>query len=228
VIAALGISLPAYLPARAVAGQITFGPSLENVTFTGNGTGSVLISISGLTGPGFYAGNLLLGTFAFGPVSFTAGPGPSIYHASSSAESFEFTGSDNMKGTISWSFIQDGTRQPKFFGSLLVATAFGSADFLADYSPGTTVPVDFITNMMTGASSLDFLSGTTNSATATISSGQVMPDVVAVAVPAPIPEPATILLIGIAVIGLAVGFRCRSAAELSSVNRTIREEGWEE
>jgi PEP-CTERM motif len=82
--------------------------------------------------------------------------------------------------------------------------------------------------MMTGASSLDFLSGTTNSATATISSGQVMPDVVAVAVPAPIPEPATILLIGIAVIGLAVGFRCRSAAELSSVNRTIREEGWEE
>ena len=94
-----------------------------------------------------------------------------------------------MKGTISWSFIQDGTRQPKFFGSLLVATASGSADFLADYSPGTTVPVDFITNMMTGASSLDFLSGTTNSATATISSGQVMPDVVAVAVPAPIPEP---------------------------------------
>ena len=39
---------------------------------------------------------------------------------------------------------------------------------------------------------------------------------------------ATILLIGIAVIGLAVGFRCRSAAELSSVNRTIREEGREE
>jgi len=47
VIAALGISLPAYLPARAVAGQITFGPVLENVTFIGNGTGSVLISITG-------------------------------------------------------------------------------------------------------------------------------------------------------------------------------------
>jgi len=228
VIAALGISPPTYLPAEAIAGQITFGPSSENVTFTGNGTGSVLISIGGLTGPGFYVGSPQLGTFAFGPASFTAGPGPSIYLASASAESFEFTGSDNMKGTISWTFIQDGTRQPKFFGSLLVTTASGSAGFLADYSPGTTVPVDFITNMMTGASSLDFLSGTTNSATATISSGQVMPDVVAVAVPAPIHEPATILLIGIAVIGLAVGFRCQSAVELSSVNRTIREEGWEE
>ena len=209
VVAALGISPPAYLPAEAIAGQITFGPSVENVTFTGNANGSVLIGISGLTGPGFYTGSPLVGTFAFGPVSFTAGPGPNIYLASSSAESFEFSGSYNLKGTVSWSFIQDGTRQPKFFGSLLVTTASGSADFLADYSPGTTVPVDFITNMMTGASSLDSLSGTTDSATATISSGQVMPDAVAVPVPARVPEPATILLIGIAVIGIGVGFRRR-------------------
>jgi hypothetical protein len=138
---------------------------LENVTFTGNGTGSVLISISGLTGPGFYTGDALVGAFAFGPVSFTAGPGPNIYPASPSGESFEFAGSGNVTGTISWSSIQDGTRQPKFYGSLLVATASGSANFLADYSPGTMVPVDFITNVMTGASSLDFLSGTTGSAT---------------------------------------------------------------
>src|SRR5215475_12804549 len=117
VILAFGICLPLSRPAGVDAGQITFGPSLENVTFTGNGTGSVLISISGLTGPGFYVGSPQLGTFAFGPASFTAGPGPSIYLASASAESFEFTGSDNMKGTISWTFIQDGTRQPKFFGS---------------------------------------------------------------------------------------------------------------
>lgn len=209
VIVALGIFLPACLPAGADAGQITFGPSSENVTFTSNGSGSVLISISGLTGPGFYSGSPLLGTFAFGPVSFTAGPGPSIYLASPNAESFEFTGSDDLEGTISWSYIQDGTPQPKFFGSLVVTTASGSAGFLADYSPGTTVPVDFITNIMTGVSSLDFLSGTTGSATATISSGQVMPDTVAVPVPVRIPEPATILLVGIAVMGLGVGLRRR-------------------
>lgn len=214
VITALGICLPPSLPSGADAGQITFGPSLENVTFTGNGAGSVLISISGLTGPGFYTGDALVGAFAFGPVSFTAGPGPNIYQASPGAESFQFTGSDNMTGMISWSFIQDGTRQPKFFGSLLVATASGSAAFLADFSPGQAVPVDFIVNVMTGASSLDFLSGTTGSATATISSGQVMPDAVAVPVPVRVPEPASILLIGIAVIGLGVGLGRRFGRRL--------------
>src|SRR5215469_15570096 len=98
VIAALGICLPSWLPSGADAGQITFGPSLENVTFTGNGARSVSISISGLTGPGFYTGDALVGAFKFGPTSFTAGPGPDIYPASSSAESFEFTGSDHMTG----------------------------------------------------------------------------------------------------------------------------------
>ncbi len=209
VIAALGICLPLHLPPGADAGQITFGPSSENVTFTGNGTGSVLISISGLTGPAFYTGDTLVGAFAFGPVSFTAGPGPNIYPASTSGESFEFAGSDNMTGTISWSSIQDGTPQPKFFGSLLVATASGRANFLAEYSPGTTVPIDFMTNVMTGASSLDFLSGTTGSATATISAGEVTSDAVVGPVPRQVPEPATILLIGIAVIGLRVGLRRR-------------------
>jgi hypothetical protein len=212
VVTALVICLPPSLPSGADAGQITFGPSLENVTFTGNGAGSVLVSISGLTGPGFYTGDALVGAFAFGPVSFTAGSGPNIYPASPGAESFQFTGSDNMTGTISWSFIQDGTRQPKFFGSLLVATASGSAAFLADFSPGQAVPVDFITNVMTGASSLDFLSGTTGSATATISSGQVMPD--AVPVPVRVPEPASILMIGMAVIGLGVGLGRRFGRRL--------------
>jgi hypothetical protein len=203
---ALGICSPLCLPPGADAGQITFGPSSENVTFTGDGAGSVLISISDLTGPAFYTGNALVGAFAFGPVSFTAGPGPSIYPASPGAESFQFTGSDNMTGTISWSFIQDGTPQPKFFGSLLVATASGSPAFLADFAPEQTISVDLITNVMAGASSLDFLGGTTGSATATISSGQVMADVAAApSVPVPVPEPASILLIGIAVVGLGVG-----------------------
>jgi hypothetical protein len=204
VFAALGICLLS----RADAGQITFGPSLENITFTGNGAHSVSISISGLTGPGFYTGDALLGTFKFGPASFTAGPGPNIYPASSSPESFEFTGVGSLKGTITWSYIQDGTPQPKFYGSLLIATASGSPAFLSDFALGTTVPVDFITNMMAGASSLDFLSNTPGSATATISSGQVMPD----AAPGPllIPQPASILLLGVAVLGLAVGLRRRS------------------
>src|SRR5215813_1025130 len=194
VIAALGICLLS----RADAGQITFGPSLENVMFTGNGAGSVSISISGLTGPGFYTWDALIGVFKFGPASFTAGPGPSIYPASSSAESFEFTGSGSLKGTISWSYIQDGTPQPKFFGSLLVATASGSPAFLSDFALGTVVPIDFITNIMAGASSLDFLRNTTGSATDTISSGQVMPD--AVPTPLLIPQPASILLLGVAVL----------------------------
>ena len=204
VMAALGICLLS----GADAGQITFGPSMENITFTGNGAHSVSISISGLTGPGFYTGDALLGAFKFGPAAFTAGPGPNIYSASSSGESFEFTGAGSLKGTITWSYIQDGTPQPKFYGSLLVATASGSPAFLSDFAMGTTVPVDFVMNIMAGASSLDFLSGTTGSATATISSGQVMPD----AGPGTllIPQPATILLLGVAVLGLAVGLRRRS------------------
>ena len=204
VIAALAICLFS----GANAGQITFGPSSENVTFTGNGAGSVSISIGGLTGPGFYTGDALLGAFKFGPASFTAGPGPNIYPASSSAESFEFTGAGHLTGTISWSYIQDGTPQPKFYGSLLVAMASGSTAFVSDFSPGKIIPVDFVMNIMAGASSLDFLSGTTGSATATISSGQVMPD--AVPTPLLIPQPASLLLLGVAVLGLAVGLRRRS------------------
>src|SRR5262245_28612831 len=205
VIAALGTCLFS----GADAGQITFGPSAENVTFTGNGAGSVSVSISGLTGPGFYTGDAVIGAFKFGPAAFTAGPGPNIYPASSSPESFEFTGAGSLKGTINWSYIQDGTPQPKFYGSLMVETASGSPAFVSDFALGKIVPVDFILNIMTGASSLDFLSGTTGSATATISSGQVMPDAVG---PGPllIPQPASILLLGVAVLGLAVGLRRRS------------------
>jgi hypothetical protein len=202
VVAVLGSLVLLCLPSGAHADQITFGVSNQNITFTGNGSGSVAVSIASLTGNAFFNSDPL-GTYAFGATSFTAGPGVGgIYGTGANAESFTFTGGDGdtLSGTVHWTFLQDSTANPKFFGTLTITSAAGDAAFLSGFHAGSTVDIDFISGVLSGSSSLDALSLSRGTATATISSGEIVP----------VAEPASLLLLGSAgLVGLGAAVRRR-------------------
>src|SRR5258708_27872583 len=72
----MAIGLAALWGAGAQATQITFGPSNQSITFTGNGANSVAVSSPSLTGSAFDTTNGLVGSFTLSALSFTAGPQP--------------------------------------------------------------------------------------------------------------------------------------------------------
>ena len=65
---------PPLCASGASAAQITFGPSAQSITFTGNGANSVTVSSPTLTGSAFDTTNAAVGSFSITPLSFTAGP----------------------------------------------------------------------------------------------------------------------------------------------------------
>jgi hypothetical protein len=168
----VGLALPS--PVRA--DQITLGDSSQSISFTGNGAGSVTVSISALSGNAFFDSDPL-GSYSFGATSFTAGPGSSgLYPAGANAESFSFTSpdGDTLSGTVQWNTIQDNTTQPKFFGTLTITSKAGDAAFLSNW--GSIAAIDFFTTPLSSGGTLDQLAATTGSATAQISSGEVIPE----------------------------------------------------
>jgi hypothetical protein len=193
VLAALAFANITCFAAPSEAATITFGTSTQNISFTGNGANSVTVSTTGLTGNAFFDADPL-GTYSFGATTFTAGPMSShLYPAGANSESFTFTGGDGdtLSGTVHWNFIQDNTPQPKFFGTLTITSKAGDAAFLANFASNLAM-IDFITNPLSSGGTLDLLTGTTGSATATISAGEV----------APVPIPATLPLLAGGLAGL--------------------------
>ena len=181
----------------ASAATITLGESTGSFDFTGNGANSVTVTTAGLTGAAFFdADPTTFGTYTFGPANFLAGPmNSNLFPAGGAAESFSYTATagspDSLAGTINWNFIQDNTPQPKFFGHLSITSISGTAAFLANFSQLSAL-IDFITNPMIGAPTLDALALTTGTATASISSGEV----------APVPIPGALALFASGLVGL--------------------------
>src|ERR1700730_13921326 len=136
------IALVALWGTGAEAAQITFGPSNESITFTGNGASSVSVSSPTLTGSAYDTTNALVGSFSISALSFTAGPQNSnLFPAGANTETFIYSNPDGDTITETWHIttIQDNTPQPKFFGTGTTTAISGDAAFLAAFGPVGTI-----------------------------------------------------------------------------------------
>ena len=162
----------------ALAAQITFGPSAQSITFTGDGTNSVTVQSQKLTALAFDTTNGAVGTVSVSPLSFLAGPQSSgLFPAGFNTETFTYSNPDGDMLTETWQIlrIQDNTPQPKFFGTGTVTAISGDAAFLVAFGPvGSSHSFDWIEmplscTVAANCATLDQLATTTASASAPIS-----------------------------------------------------------
>jgi hypothetical protein len=144
-------------------------------------------------------------------MSFVAGPvGVSgLFPAGTNSESFSYSATDGdfMTGTIVWSEIQEDTRTPKFYGLLKIATTGGDSAFTSSFNGVSSYGnIDFTTGDLTSGYTLGSLAGSSAGtvAYADISSGEI----------AATPEPNSLVLFGIGLLGLCFWMRRKSGAEV--------------
>jgi len=203
-----GLALSAGLllwASAANADMIGIGGAGGSMTFTSNGNGTISFSTAGFTSTGLTTfqsptgvlqdtGNSTLGAMS-GSTGVEVGNIFSI--TSGGVETFSYTSttdSDMMTGTITWPAIKDGTTSPQFDVNALltVTSSSGDATFTGDFPVGSTAGIDFTLSVTT---TLTALAGQSAGSTVSgaFSSGQIVPHV---------PEPASLTLLGSALVGM--------------------------
>ena len=166
----------------ALADAITFGPSGQAITFTGNGLGGVSVSSGSLSGPALF--NQDYGSFTLSPLSLKLGAenNDEFSIIRQADERFSFAaGEDRLTGTVSFTGVEDNGLHATFLGSLTITSVAGTVAFRTDFSEGQHEAFEFATTAL-ARMTLSNLALTHDSERARISFGD--PEA-----PAPVPGP---------------------------------------
>ncbi len=192
-----GVAALALTSCVAQAAQITYGPSVQDITFTKTVTGGLVVTVPQLDMAAFDTANAGLGGAWIFNLNFTTGPeAGGIFTADANMATFKYMAADGDALTegISIIRVQDNTTQPKVFFAGTTTEISGDAAFLAAFGPvGAQDAGDWIMNDI--GVILDALTG---SASATVSAGEKTPT--------PTSEPTTLGLLGTALFGLGLWF----------------------
>jgi hypothetical protein len=173
-------------PLAAQAVQISLAGIASGITLQGGApvAGDVTATIAApITGTAVLngLGSDIIGSYTLGMVTLTAGPNVAekynVNTQSPVSESFNYSdGTGNaLTGDIHWTFLQDNTPNPRFFGSMTITASSGSAAFTGAFIPNSFGSIDFTTTTIPNGRTLDGLVADSVTVTVGVSSGQAVP-----------------------------------------------------
>ena len=197
------------VPFSANAAQISLSATSQTWLFTGNGGGLVNVSTNGSATSGSATFDGDMGAYMLGSssTSFIVGPeSMNQFPAAANSVPFMYQGlfdADRLTGTITFSFLQDGTTTPKFFGTMLVNSVTGDAAFTAAFMTGEILNINLTTQALSSGNTLESVAEG-NRANAPIGSGLVST--------IPLPGALPLFATGLGALGLLSWRRKRKAA----------------
>ncbi|HEX3339245.1 MAG TPA: hypothetical protein VHT68_08735 [Pseudolabrys sp.] len=193
------------IPLAALADQISLGATSGSYLYTANGGGLVNVSTNGVSISGTATFDGDSGAYTLGNASFNVGPENTGRFPTSGTQSFSYTSlvdTDHLAGAITWSFLQDGTTTPKFFGSILVSSVTGDAAFAAAFMVGQILNINLTSQALSGGNTLESVAAGAR-ASALVGSGLVSN--------VPLPGALPLFVTGLGALGL-LGWRRKRKA----------------